>query len=272
MRATDATIFTIATGKYLDYFELQLDQISKFYAPGKTLQIIVATDRPEPRPKSADARITIDYVESPSYGWPEITLLRYEQILKYKAKILGRTLMWLDTDMEFLTHVPYEIIIGLGDAPNFARHPGFVWSTSRASWFNPFKLARQVAPWFKAISLGQRGAGTWETSRESRAFVPARKRRTYAHGAVWGGRTELVLEMVEILALRTRQDSEVGKVAVWHDESHLNWYVANYKANAYPLGFSAWKKTWQYDASFSFFNSLDKSELDAKLVGQVNSQ
>ncbi len=272
MRATDATIFTIATGKYLDYFDLQLDQISKFYAPGKTVQIIVATDRPEPRPQSADPRITIEYVESPSYGWPEITLLRYEQILKNKAKIKGITFMWLDTDMEFLREIPYEIIVGLGDAPNFARHPGFVWSTSKASWLNPIKLARQLTPWLKAISHGQFGAGTWETSRESKAYVPARKRRTYAHGAVWGGLTDLVLEMVEVLAHRTRQDYELGKVAVWHDESHLNWYVANQKMNAYPVGFSAWKSAWQFQPTSAFLNSLDKIDLDSQLAGQVNSK
>lgn len=272
MREYDATIFTIATGKYLDYFAIQLPQIAKHYAPGRTVQVIVATDRIDQLPVSSDPRVTTQYVTSPAYGWPEITLLRYEQIQAHKHLIKGQTLMWLDTDMEFLSDIPFEVIVGNGDAPNFARHPGFVWSTAKASWLNPIGLARQLAPWLRALFLGQRGAGTWETRRASKAYVPAKNRRTYAHGAVWGGVTELVLEMVELLAKRTREDYEVGTVAVWHDESHLNWYVANYKANAYPLGLSAWKKTWQYDARFSFFNSLDKSELDAKLVGQVNSQ
>jgi hypothetical protein len=272
MREFDATIFTIATGKYLDYFALQLPQIAKHYAPGRSVQVIVATDRKDRLPVSEDARIAVQFVESPAYGWPEITLLRYEQILAHKDLIKGGTLMWLDTDMEFLSDIPLEVIAGKGDAPNYARHPGFVWSSSKASWFNPIVLARQVAPWVRGYCLGQRGAGTWETNSTSKAYVPANNRRTYAHGAVWGGVTELVLEMVELLAKRTREDYEVGKVAVWHDESHLNWYVANYKVNAYPLGFSAWKKTWQYDATNSFFNSLDKSELDAKLAGQANSQ
>lgn len=272
MRDYDATIFTIATGKYLDYFALQLPQIVKHYAPGRRVQIIVATDRMDRLPVSEDPRVKVQFVTSPAYGWPEITLLRYEQILAHRALIKGETLMWLDTDMEFLSDIPFEVIAGKGDAPNYARHPGFVWSASKATWLNPLVLARQITPWVKSFSLGQRGAGTWETRESSKAYVPAKKRRTYAHGAVWGGVTTLVLEMVEVLAKRTRDDYEAGKVAVWHDESHLNWFVANHKVNAYPLGFSAWKKTWQFDSSSSFFNSLDKSELDAQLVIKVNSK
>jgi hypothetical protein len=268
MRDYDATIFTIATGKYLDYFALQLPQIQKHYAPGRTVQVIVATDRTEQLPSSTDPRVTVEFIASPAYGWPEITLLRYEQIQTHKRLIKGQTLMWLDTDMEFLADIPFELIAGKGDAPNFARHPGFVWSASKTNWINPIALTRQVAPWIKGFCMGQRGAGTWETSRASKAYVPAKNRRTYAHGAVWGGVTELVLEMVELLAQRTRDDYEVGKVAVWHDESHLNWYVANHKVNAYPLGFSAWKSTWQYQAPSSFLNSLDKTALDAQLVGR----
>ena len=71
--------------------------------------------------------------------------------------------------------------------------------------------------------------------------------------------------MVELLATRTRYDYELGRVAVWHDESHLNWYVANHKANAYPLEFSAWKAAWQFEAARSFLNSLDKAQLDERL-------
>lgn len=265
MRDYDATIFTIATGKYLDYFALQLPQIAKHYAPGKTVQIIVATDRKNFRPLPEDTRLSVEYVGSPSYTWPEITLLRYEQILANRKLIRGRTLMWLDTDMEFLNDVNHELIVGSGDSINYALHPGFVWSSSKANWLNPFELMRQSAPWFLAWLKGQKGPGTWETNKTSQAFVPVRKRMNYAHGAVWGGLTEHVMELVEVLATRTRDDYERGIVAVWHDESHLNWYVANRNAKPFPLGFSAWKKAWQFDESSSFFNSLDKSELDAQL-------
>ena len=269
MREIDATIFTIATGKYLAYFALQLEQIEKHYAPGKNLQVIVATDQLEKLPASKDPRVKLEYVTSPSYSWPEITLLRYEQILANKDRILGETLMWLDTDMALLQDIPFELIRGNGLTPNLAKQPGFVWAGRKADWTNPWKLGLQLLPWVRAWLRLQPTAGTWETRKLSNAYVPRMKRRTYVHGAVWGGGTSQVLKMVEVLASRTREDYEKNVVALWHDESHLNWFAANQPVQLYPDQFSAWRNAWQFDEPSAYLESLDKAAMDSMIKSKT---
>jgi len=71
------------------------------------------------------------------------------------------------------------------------------------------------------------GLGSWETKPESLAFVPRQLRKQYVCGGTWMGRGQELLSMIHELAAHTRTDLDAGRVAVWHDESHLNWFAAN---------------------------------------------
>jgi hypothetical protein len=69
--------------------------------------------------------------------------------------------------------------------------------------------------------------GSWESSKASNAYVPRLKRKTYFCGGIWLGNKEVFLEFCELLKKRVNDDLERNIIAIWHDESHLNWWAAN---------------------------------------------
>lgn len=265
MDAFDLTIFTIATNKYLDYFDLQKEQISKYIGAYQRTQILVATNVRAPGIE-AYKNLTIQYVAMDDLKWPEVTLLRYHQLLKNAEAILGTYVMWLDTDMSIQRSVTLQDLIH-SEEVHFARQPGFVFSKSALAKLSPMRKLGAVIPWIKAYLKFQHGAGTWEARKASTAFVAPGKRSIYVHGAVWLGNRGAVIRMAKELAQRIDDDLSKGIIAVWHDESHLNWYFANSAIKSIlPKYFSAWDKGWQFDPSQSFMLSLDKTELDSQLT------
>ena len=71
------------------------------------------------------------------------------------------------------------------------------------------------------------GLGTWERNELSRAFVPRSLRKNYVCGGAWLGKNSEILNLCKILSSRINEDLGQNIVAVFHDESHLNWYQAN---------------------------------------------
>jgi hypothetical protein len=146
----------------------------------------------------------------------------------------------------------------------FSSHPGFNWS------FKDWRKLRTAARFHSVVSLarsfirnGVGGFGDWEGRVTSSAFVEKKRRMTYVHGAVWGGRKEEFISACEVLAAQTRLDSNQGLVAKWHDESHLNRLFAN-STNPIlaPREMSSWPLGIGFHADSAIFISLDKKELD----------
>ena len=268
MSQFDLTIFTVATNKYFQYFELQLEQFAKYLTPHQTVQVIVATNVRAPSTQNfGDLSVTL--IEIPNYSWPEITLLRYHQIIQAQDLIRGSMLMWLDTDMEILGDVKVADLV-TDDKVYFAPHPGFIFDWGKFKKLKLTQKLKSLRPWVISALKCQKGAGTWEENSKSKAFVRSSKRKKYVHGAVWVGTKEAVLKMCSDLSRNIDEDLAEGLIAVWHDESHLNAYCSNVPgAKFLPVHFSAWEQAWQFDRNQSYVISLDKNALDAKLRVQI---
>ena len=78
----------------------------------------------------------------------------------------------------------------------------------------------------------------FEVREESSAFVPMEQRDIYVQGALIGGYIPQFMEFIKKMDQWIGEDLKKGIVAVWHDESFLNKYVAENK-NVQVLG-------WQY--------------------------
>ena len=89
---------------------------------------------------------------------------------------------------------------------------------------------------------------TYDRNPRSKAFIPMGVGRDYVTGAVNGGETEAYLKFCHLLDKRINQDLAKGVIALWHDESHINWYALTHPH--YRL----------LDASFCYFEDypLDK--------------
>ena len=221
---------TVATNRYITYWKRMAVGADRFLAPGVELDLHVFTDQADEvgdfQESLSRARIHVHRV--PPLGWPEATLNRYEIFRDSWEQIRGDVVVHLDADMDVVARVSIESPEAWPNGVAFVRHPGF----SRRG------LPAGVGGYLTNPSMGfgdarlylRYGAlGTWETSKASAAYVPRRKRKVYVCGGTWMGLRDSLGAMIGELAQRTASDRDRGVVAVWHDESHLNWYAAHHR-------------------------------------------
>jgi hypothetical protein len=223
-------VMTIATNVYLDYWKDLVRSADQNTSKSDSVTFFVFTDAPTAVEEFSSSLINVGVsaIAIQPYRWPEATLLRYKIFFTHFEKMQADILMHLDADMiidkspwvriyEQLEH--HEICL--------VRHPGFWRSKSfrrLAIYFrNPRLLVLDLK---QVIRMG--GLGAWEENSLSKAFVPRRLRAKYYCGGSWFGRREAIRRLLEELSIATEADISQGRIAVWHDESHLNcWATQN---------------------------------------------
>lgn len=225
------TIFTIATGTYLNYWLKLVESANKFLDKELNVQWILLTDKKEEVMSKQNVVSGLNLVVKPvkDLVWPLPTILRYEFIENFKSSITGDHVMYLDADMLFIKQVTKHYLMAqLGSQEIvFTIHPGFY----RPNGFqllqfylrNPTYLIRDSQLYLK---FG--GLGTWERNKKSQAYVSRKSRSTYVCGGVWFGKTTSVMKMCVELSFRVKSDFKSQIVAIHNDESHLNWFASNY--------------------------------------------
>lgn len=221
-------IVTVATNRYLQYWREMAMSADQLLAPGSHLSFYVFTDQPNEAQRFAEGltRSEVIPVSIPNFGWPEATLRRYEIFRESWNRVQENVVIHLDADMivssaTYLDPPPARWPDGIA----FVRHPGFRRpphrSRMRMYLESPRYLKGDITSWRRHGALG-----SWETNPRSNAYVPKSERSVYVCGGVWMGLREPLGQMINVLADRTNEDREGGVMAVWHDESHLNWYAS----------------------------------------------
>jgi hypothetical protein len=242
MALKELGILMVATNSYLERWKdtvLSLEESSLFDV---STRIHLFTNRPEEAlswSRKNLKRITVSAYRISGWGWPEATLLRYEFFHKNQSQISESVLMYLDSDMEVRSDFskflePEKWKNGLA----FVQHPGYSLPNGLIRFkyliLNPQKIISC------SLSLLKNGnaLGSWETRQTSKAYVPRKTRKKYVHGAIWFGKNEEFKRLCTELSHRTREDLAKGVIAIWHDESHLNWFLANHHATVLDNRFS----------------------------------
>ncbi|CAN2170463.1 Glycosyl transferase, family 6 [Candidatus Nanopelagicaceae bacterium] len=268
-------VIMVATNNYLELWKLTVASLLSKKVLSGDISIHLLTDQPEAAQlwwnmQSTHAELLI--YEIPPYKWPEATLLRYEVMADVLDKIKNPILIYLDSDMivqpEFLTSLEpmtWQNGVAVVCHPGFYRAKGFVGLRERIK--NPFLLTQDVRFLFR-VGVGM---GTWETRRNSRAFVPRANRKTYVHGAIWMGENGAFKEMVCVLAENVQVDLQNGLIAIWHDESHLNWYCSNNIISILDSRFS-WYPEYKHLRHFSpLIRSMNKPEMNFERVVDLDA-
>lgn len=232
---TFVTFVTVATGRYLDFWKSQIESAIKFLNPNLQIEFVLLTDQL----KAADIfqhevimrtnwRIKIAYVEHQE--WPFPTLYKFKHILQHSGLLSGNLIWHLDADMLFADSGIVEELsqYSLEDKMIFVSHPGYFRPKGFKKFtfylFNPVILLQDAKS-----TLKEGGIGTWESNRRSLAYVARQNRRKYVCGGSWGGNRDLLLGFLRIISDRVETDYQSGLIARFHDESHINWYAANYE-------------------------------------------
>ena len=224
-------VVTVATNRYIDYWHEMALSADRHLFPGHPVVLHVFTDRAsDARAMAGDlTNVVVNPVPIEALGWPEATLLRYEVFDSHGSDLQQDLLMHLDADMLVAQDVGPELEPAAWPGGiALVRHPGYRRpSLGRRLSLYAAEPRLALSDAYAYAKIG--GIGSWETDTRSRAFVPRRSRRTYVCGGTWFGVRPAFLSMVHELAVRTRADLEEGTIAVWHDESHLNWYAAGHR-------------------------------------------
>ncbi len=204
-------LLVIATGRYLEYAERLAEDVDRLLDARRPVVLNLLTDRVDEAQAWSTGlrRLGVNVLPVPAWRWPEASLLRYRLFLDLWPRLQGDVLIYLDADLRATAPFVEPMVAAAGRHGLVAvHHPGFF----RPGW----RPRRKVL-------------GSWETSPESAAFVPEERRRTYVCGGVWLGMRDRVEELCRELDGRVARDRAAGVTAVWHDESHWNWYVAGHR-------------------------------------------
>ena len=179
----------IATNKYIEFIPQLIQSIDKYFLVEHEVIINLFTDGELPL---IATRLKIFHHKIPAYKFPEATLLRYHIMtsIDYDCDYI----FYLDADMKIVDYVGDEI---LGDLVA-VRHPGYFM---------------------------EKGSGSWETRKESIAYVEPSKRIKYFCGGVQGG--YMIKYYAAMLSMKQWIDIDLkaGVMPIFHDESIWNKYL-----------------------------------------------
>jgi len=159
---------------------------------------------------------TVRATQIESFGWPDATLRRFELMMRIFSAVNGRIVCYLDADTLLLRDTSIEDFQEcLSDSRQVAavRHPGY---------YKRSLILRIANSTF---------LGPWETRRQSAAFVPFQKRRSYVCGGVIFGLAASFREMCEDIRRCILSDFEKGIIAKHNDESYLNAWSLRTQTN-----------------------------------------
>jgi histo-blood group ABO system transferase len=185
-------LLIIATNKYIDFLQPLIESADKFFLKEHDVTYFVFTNN------KVDIKTnrTVVFIDTEHKAWPWMTLGRYRIFSNNSIWFYDTDyLYYIDVDMLFVDDVKDEI---LGELV-VTQHPGYY------------------------------NGGDWREPRsQSMAYISNDKKIYYVAGGFNGGKTSNFIKMANILASNIDTDYNNGIIAVWHDESHLNKYVAYY--------------------------------------------
>jgi histo-blood group ABO system transferase len=222
-------VVSVATNRYVHYWMEMAASADVLLFPGTELTLHVFTDQPELVEAFAPrlSRIRVNPIRIQALTWPAATMQRFQLISDHADQLTEQVLVHLDADMVVVAATPSNMdpqawIGGMA----LVRHPGYrrPRGSGRLKFYlrHPMRMGRDLARFAKEGALG-----TWERNPASTAYVPRGKRRAYVCGATWMGLRESFIASCALLAANTAQDDGNGLIALWHDESHMNWFAAN---------------------------------------------
>lgn len=228
VRKTTLGVITVATNRYIDFWA---DQARSFAAnPSDALDITlhVFTEQPDVAEAVASTiPVSVVIHEVPAYQWPHASIYRFKLIQEFRAELTEDLLMHLDADM--LVRAPIsssQLSTPLVEGVCLVRHPGYFRPSglSRMLFYlrNPMSAIGDLATLLREGSMG-----AWETNPLSLAFVPRKDRKRYFCGATWWGLAADIFRLSKTLSTRVSEDEDNNVTAIWHDESHLNWWASN---------------------------------------------
>lgn len=206
-------VLYICTGKYGTFWDEFYASASRHLFPENQKHYFVFTDRKD----IIVDDVTVIYKE-PS-GFPMDSLLRFEMFLLLEKNLEEFDyVFFFNSNMTFITDVGAELLPPKGTELVGVIHPGYF---CRLPLFYPY-----------------------ERNRMSKAFIAVSKgEMSYYGGGLIGGSSKAFIQLSRTCASWIRSDLDIGIIARFHDESHLNKYFSDRKIHQLDPGY-AFPEDW----------------------------
>jgi hypothetical protein len=189
-------VYGIFIGTYKCLYKGWIDNISRMFFPDTEKKFYIVTDDPKLPVYNDNTFIFV----TESIGWPYETLYRFKYFLNFRACDV------FASDIIYFVNANgrFKILVSNDVMPTdtnyvFTKHHGYL----NKSYANM----------------------SFEKNPISTAYVVPHANLVYYGGGFYGATTINFMQMCRILDLRITEDEKNGYIAVWHDESHLNWYA-----------------------------------------------
>ena len=231
-------ILYLCTGPYVVFWKDFFESFEKNFMPNTEKHYYVFSDSLDIY--AADECNRVHTYNLQAQPWPLVTLLRFNTFLSIKEDLKNNDyLMFSNANIVCDAKVVEgEILPKDNQGLFFTMHPGYLDAKPKNM---PF-----------------------ERRRNSTAYVSYKEGKKYVIGAFFGGKTKDFLEMSEELHEHICKDLKNNIIALWHDESHINWYIHNHSnyrlissSYCYPWGLKA-----DYEKKISAVSKIDKFDVN----------
>lgn len=225
-------VLSIATNIYLNYWMTLASSLDAQVRQFNPITLHVFTDQASMAQEFAKSLNRVKVMVHPikPLGWPEATLFRFKIFDEHRHLFTEDYLLYLDADSIVDNDFEQNLEQTMSERGVLLVEQSGSWRPPRLHKKLRFYLLHPGAVYADLRKLiWEGGLGTWEKNPNSSAFVPRHKRKNYVFGAVWMGPREKLLALIQELAERVQKDWERGVIARWHDESHINWWNAEYQ-------------------------------------------
>lgn len=225
-------VLYICTGNYSIFWEQFFTSSETFFVPDAVKEYFVFTDAAD-LPYKDHARVHVHHQQKK--GWPYDTLMRFHTFSQVKEQLKNFDhIFFFNANTTFVQPVSASDILPgpQDDGLTVVQHPGY------------YRLPVKKFPYENI-------------QRASTAYMRRGEGKYYFQGCLNGGTADAYLQMIGQLTANVQADLDKGIIALWHDESHLNKYMADKHPKILTPAF-AFPEGW--DLPFTaVISMLDKS-------------
>ena len=203
-------ILYICTGRYTVFWPDFYRTFQEKFLPGSDKTFFVFTDAER---LEYDDAPDVRRIYQKALDWPYSSLLRFKMFVSQQAAL---------EQMDFLFFANANLICS-----QTVTEAEFLPRPQRGE---QLLVVQQPGFWDKKPLFC-----SYDRNPKCRAYIPYNCGRVYVSGGLNGGTAEAFLVMSRELDRRTDADLADGQMALWHDESHLNRYIAEQDPASYRL-------------------------------------
>jgi len=203
LKNKNIAILYICTGSYGIFWKDFFDSSEAFFLRDYKKHYFVFTDDIALNEKYEKNK-SITFIYQERLGWPFDTLKRFHMFSMILDELKKYDFIYfINANTKILKEIGEEVLPDNTDQIVACLHPGY-FSSNRSKF-------------------------PYEKNRHSEAYISKKSGTYYFAGGFNGGTNKSYIKLISNLKNNIDKDLSSNIIAIWHDESHINKYLSNFK-------------------------------------------